>query len=151
MRGQVRATGNERGQPMNIAGISAVVDAQTAFERVWAQRHPGMPPPSLYPERPYDAAWREADLIMDQALATARAALGQDVDFRAAATTAGQWTVSAGWIGCPNNHAFAMKYAYCPHCGAGPVGPLVQQQAEEAAMRLGEKAGLALLHLGGVR
>lgn len=88
--------------------------------------------------------------MMDLALAQAYQNLRSDSAYKAAVTAA-TWTAAPGcYIGCPKNHTFAMSATYCPQCGAGPVPQHVRLQAEEAARRLGERAGLALLRIGGM-
>ena len=119
------------------------------FEQAWRAKHPSTQPPALYPEHPEDPLWREADQMMDVALAQAYQSLASNSAYRAAVTAA-TWTAAPGYIGCPKNHTFAMSAAYCPQCGAGPVPQHVRLQAEEAARRLGERAGLGLLRIGGI-
>jgi formate dehydrogenase maturation protein FdhE len=137
------------GDQMDIAGAPELREARRLFEQAWRAKHPSTQPPALYPEHPEDPLWREADQMMDTAYAQARLSLASNSAFKAAVTAA-TWTASAGYIGCPKNHSFAMSATYCPQCGAGPVPPGIRQQAEEAARRLGERVGLDLLRLGGI-
>ena len=134
---------------MDIAGTPEVRAARRMFEQAWMAKHPNTQPPALYPEHPEDPLWREADQMMDAALAQAYHNLASNSGFKAA-VTAPIWTAAPGYIGCPKNHSFAMSADYCPKCGAGPVPPGIRMQAEEAARRLGERAGLGMLRAGGI-
>lgn len=87
--------------------------------------------------------------MMDVALAQAYQNLASNPDYKTA-VSAPTWTALPGYIGCPKNHTFAMSDLYCPRCGAGPVPQHVRLQAEEAARRLGERAGVALMRIGGI-
>lgn len=87
--------------------------------------------------------------MMEAALAQAYQNLASNSTYKAA-VSAPTWTAGPGLIGCPKNHAFAMSATYCPKCGAGPVPQHIRLQAEEAARRLGERAGLVLLRIGGM-
>jgi formate dehydrogenase maturation protein FdhE len=137
------------GDHMDIAGSPEVREARRMFEQAWRAKHPSTQPPALYPEHPEDPLWREADQMMDIALVQAYQNLASNTGYKAAVTAA-TWTAAPGYIGCPNNHGFAMSADYCPKCGAGPVPPGVRQQAEEGARRMGERAGLGLLRIGGI-
>ncbi len=132
---------------MNIASLKPVTDAHEGFRAAWQAKYPGTEPPALYPARPFDPQWQEADQMMDLALAQTYTTLANDNTYKPL-VTAQTWTASAGSIGCPNNHAFSMSDTYCPHCGAGPVPSGIKWDAEQAAIRLGEKAGIHLLRLG---
>lgn len=119
-------------------------DARAKFEQAWRAKHPSTPPPALYPEHPEDPLWVEADQMMDAELVR--------VPFSAATATEVQtaiqsptWTALAGYIGCPNGHTFSMSAAYCPQCGAGPVPGDVAWRAQQAAIILGARAGLAMI------
>jgi|SRR3954468_7446298 len=134
---------------MDIAGAPEVREARRMFELEWRKKHPSTQPPALYPEHPEDPLWREADQMMDAALAEAHQGLAANSGFRAA-VTAPTWTAAPGYIGCPNNHGFPMSMTYCPRCGAGPVPAVTRLQAEEGARRLGEHVGIGLLRVGGI-
>lgn len=88
--------------------------------------------------------------MWDAALAELRQTLAASPDF-AAAVTAPTWTAAPGYIGCPNNHVFTMSAAFCPTCGQGPVPQWIRLQAEDGARRMGQRAGLGLLQIGGIR
>jgi formate dehydrogenase maturation protein FdhE len=137
------------GDQMDIAGAPEIREARTTFEQAWRAKHPSTQPPALYPEHPEDPLWREADQMMQSALAQAHQSLTSNSAFKAA-VTAPTWTAAPGYIGCPNNHGFAMSASYCPRCGAGPVPAVIRMQAEEGARRVGERVGLGLLRIGGI-
>jgi hypothetical protein len=135
---------------MDVAEWPEVMRAHREFRQRWQEKHPGTEPPALSPERPGDPAWREAEALWDAALDDLRQSLAQSSDF-GAAVTAPTWTAAPGYIGCPDNHSFPMSATFCPTCGKGPVPQWVRLQAEDGAIRMGERAGLGLLQIGGIR
>lgn len=129
---------------MQIAGLEEAAEARRLFEQEWTRRHGSALPPALYPERPEDALWREADQIMNEAWAKAQLDIGLTDDFGNYLSRP-RWTATAGWITCPKNHTLAPSDDYCPKCGDGPVPAGVKLEAEEAAAMFGVKVGLAYL------
>jgi hypothetical protein len=131
-----------------IAGAPTWSAARERFEAAWRAKHPSTQPPSLFPPHPEDPLWVEADRMMDEALAGVEQALASDAAYRST-LRAPAWTVLPGGIICPNGHHVPTTAAFCPTCGTGPVPPQTRWDADQAAILLGAKAGLAALRAGG--
>lgn len=132
---------------MELPGSQHWKDARARFEQSWRAKYPATPPPELYPERPQDPIWVAADQMMDAELAREPMNPTTVTEVQTAIQSP-SWTALPGYIGCPNGHTFSMSATYCPQCGAGPVSGDVAWQAQQAAMLLGARAGMAALRAG---
>ena len=131
-----------------IAGAPTWSAARERFEQAWRTRHPSTQPPALYPPHPEDPLWVEADQMMDDALGGVQQALASDPAYRSTLQEA-TWTALPGGIICPRGHHVPTTAAYCPTCGTGPVPAQTTWDADQAAILLGARAGLAALRAGG--
>lgn len=134
---------------MKFAETAKARVAREIFLTDWKRRH-ASDPPALYPARPGDPLYEEAEQLSYIAWNQAPDDQ-QEHAALSASLTQPQWTATMTGCFCPNNHFVPLDSSYCAECGAGPVPPLVKSEAQRNTESLNNRASLAWLRSFGPR